>query len=82
MTYELTSLIKVESEMRPACRFESDAIGPAHRVRIQPCLAANLAVRSRIPRVSLVPPLLAPGVERVVHHHAVLEHLVVVLEVP
>ena len=44
-------------------------------------LLQSSAIRSRIPRVRLVPPFPAPGVERVVHHHAVLQHLVVVLEI-
>src|SRR6266581_1189732 len=42
---------------------------------------ALLPVRRGIPRVHFVLPRLAPRVERVVHHHAVLQHLVVVGEV-
>src|SRR6476661_152553 len=39
---------------------------------------SDLTIGLRIPRVYLFLSLLAPGVERVVHHQAVLQHLVVV----
>src|SRR5256885_15974981 len=42
---------------------------------------ARLTVGRGIPGVHLFLPRLAPGIERVVHHHACLEHLVVVGEV-
>src|SRR5256885_14147497 len=42
---------------------------------------ARLTVGRGIPGVPLFLPRLAPGIERVVHHHACLEHLVVVGEV-
>src|SRR5258708_12217128 len=39
------------------------------------------AVRDGVPGVNLFLSRLAPRVERVVHHHACLQHLVVVLEI-
>ena len=39
------------------------------------------SISGGIPGVRLVLPFLAPGIERVVHHHAVHEHLVIVLEI-
>src|SRR5438445_4798679 len=46
-----------------------------------PETAPTSAIGLRVPRVHFLLSFLAPGVERVVHHHAVLQHLVVVLEI-
>src|SRR5690242_19839523 len=58
------------------------ASATSSRLRFISVMAFSLTVRGRIPGVDLVLAALAPRVERVVHHHAVLEHLVVVRVLP
>ena len=55
--------------------------GPTGQIAITTARAANdLSPPLGIPRVGLVAHVLAPGVQRIVHHQAVLELLVVVLK--